>query len=296
MNSIAKDKLASPANERFYWATMSPPVVTLTIAGSDCCAGAGIQADLKTFSLFGIHGLTAISSVVVQTPQTVHSYHEVSPATLAEQIQVLLDSYPVAAIKTGLLATAAHISVVADVLTGSRIPLVVDPVLSASSGTDFAPRETIQAYRERLLPLASLATPNLPEAIRLLERENSRPSEELCPIKIAGALAELVGVPILLTGGHSAVEKLVTDIFYRNSSAREFTHRWIDLPSTHGTGCTYSAAITSLLALGYDLEEAIPKAQSLMDHVLETSYRWPPEEGAQEILALNQLPPGPDGF
>ena len=295
-NSIAKDKLACPANERFYWATMSPPVVTLTIAGSDCGAGAGIQADLKTFSLYGIHGLTAISSVVVQTPQKVHSYHEVSPATLAEQIQILLDSYPVAAIKTGLLTTSFHISAVADVLAGSEIPLVVDPVLSASSGTDFGPQEVIQAYMEKLLPMASLATPNLPEAIRLLGLNNHLAPEELPPSKAAEELAEILEIPILLTGGHSVAENMVTDIFYRNGKAREFTHPWVDLPSTHGTGCTYSAAITSLLALGHGLEQAIPKAQSLMDHVLETSYRWPQEKGEQAISALNQLPPGPDGF
>ena len=102
---------------------MSPPVVTLTIAGSDCCAGAGIQADLKTFSLLGLHGLTAISSIVVQTPLKVHGYQEISPETLTAQIQVLLETYRIAAIKTGLLGSSSHISAVAAALTGTEIPV-----------------------------------------------------------------------------------------------------------------------------------------------------------------------------
>ena len=144
---------------------MSPPVVTLTIAGSDCCAGAGIQADLKTFSLLGLHGLTAISTIVVQTPFKVHSYQEVSPETLTEQIQVLLESYPIAAIKTGLLGSSSHISAVAAALTGTKIPVVIDPVLSASSGADFGSPAAIEAYMTELLPLALVTTPNLPEAL-----------------------------------------------------------------------------------------------------------------------------------
>ena len=113
---------------------MSGPPVALSIAGSDCCAGAGIQADLKTFSLLGVHGVTAVSTVVTETPWEVHGSHHLSPAALQEQILVLLDCYPVAAIKTGLLGTASHIAVVAELLEKHQLPLVVDPVLSSSTG------------------------------------------------------------------------------------------------------------------------------------------------------------------
>ena len=270
---------------------MSAPVITLTIAGSDCCAGAGIQADLKTFSLLGVHGLTAISTIVVQTPLKVHSYQEASPEILKEQINVLLDSYRVSAIKTGLLGSASHISAVADALAGTEIPLVVDPVLSASSGTDFGSPETVEAYVTELLPTALVTTPNLPEALRLLGEGYDSGSEEPCPSEIAKQLSDLLGISVLLTGGHSVSEEVVTDTLHHNGTVLEFTHPWIDLPSSHGTGCTYSAAITGLLAQGYGLKEAIPKAQSLMDHVLRNSYQWPSVNGTPEIRALNQLPP-----
>ncbi len=270
---------------------MSAPVVTLTIAGSDCCAGAGIQADLKTFSLLGVHGLTAISTIVVQTPLKVHSYQEASPEILKGQINVLLDSYRVSAIKTGLLGSASHISAVADVLAGTEIPLVVDPVLSASSGTDFGSPETVEAYVTELLPTALVTTPNLPEALRLIGEGYDSGSEEPCPSEIAKQLSDLLGISVLLTGGHSVSEEVVTDTLHHNGTVLEFTHPWIDLPSSHGTGCTYSAAITGLLAQGYGLKEAIPKAQSLMDHVLRNSYQWPSGNGTPEIRALNQLPP-----
>ena len=275
---------------------MSPPVVTLTIAGSDCCAGAGIQADLKTFSLLGLHGLTAISTIVVQTPFKVHSYQEVSPETLTEQIQVLLESYPIAAIKTGLLGSSSHISAVADALTGTKIPLVIDPVLSASSGADFGSPAAVEAYMTELLPLALVTTPNLPEALRLLRQNHDLDSERPCPNEIAKELSSSLDISVLLTGGHSVTEGLLTDTFYSRGTTREFTHPWIDLPSSHGTGCTHSAAITGLLALGYDLEKAIPMAQALMTHILTTSYHWPLEERSQEIHALNQLPPKSANF
>ena len=275
---------------------MSPPVVTLTIAGSDCCAGAGIQADLKTFSLLGLHGLTAISSIVVQTPLKVHSSQEVSPEILAAQIQVLLETYRIAAIKTGLLGSSSHISAVADALTGTDIPLVVDPVLSASSGTEFVSPEAVDAYMTELLPLALVTTPNLPEALRLLRQNPHLDSEGPCPTEITKELSNALGISVLLTGGHSVTEGLLTDTLYSRGTIHEFTHPWIDLPSSHGTGCTHSAAITGLLGLGLELEQAISMAQALMAHVLKTSYQWPLEEGPQEIHALNQLPPKPANF
>ena len=114
---------------------MSAPPVALTIAGSDCSAGAGIQADLKTFSLLGVHGLTSVTAIVAETPREVHGTHPLPPALLRKQIDILLRAYPVAAVKTGLLGTAEHVAAVAELLEGTDIPLVVDPVLSSSTGT-----------------------------------------------------------------------------------------------------------------------------------------------------------------
>ena len=269
---------------------MDAPVVSLTIAGSDCCAGAGIQADLKTFSLLGIHGLTAISTVVAQTPSQLYHHQEVSALILKEQIEVLLAHYPVAAIKTGLLGSATQIAIVADILGETDLPVIVDPVLGASSGTDFGSQEVIQAYMERLLPLAHVATPNLPEALRLLGKTDRPESEPTSPVTIARELTERLSIPILLTGGHSMSANHATDILCTIEDTREYSHARIDLQSAHGTGCTYSSAIAGFLALGHELREAIPKAQLLMRHVLTTSYQWPDPENGKEIRALNQLP------
>ncbi|MFT6596570.1 MAG: hydroxymethylpyrimidine/phosphomethylpyrimidine kinase, partial [Akkermansiaceae bacterium] len=144
--------------------------VALTIAGSDCSAGAGLQADLKTFTSFGVHCLTAVSCVVSETPLTVNQIHPVPPVILQDQIRLLLASYPVAAIKTGMLYSKAHIVAVCELLADTGIPLVVDPVMVASTGDPLLVDVALEAISERLLPLATVITPNLPEAGILLGR------------------------------------------------------------------------------------------------------------------------------
>ena len=182
---------------------------------------------------------------------------------------MLLANYPVAAIKTGLLGSATQIAIVADILGETDLPVIVDPVLGASSGTDFGSQEVIQAYMERLLPLAHVATPNLPEALRLLGKTDQ--PEPASPVTIGRELTERLSIPILLTGGHSMSANHATDILCTIEDTREYSHARIDLQSAHGTGCTYSSAIAGFLALGHELREAIPKAQLLMRHVLTTS-------------------------
>ena len=270
---------------------MSGPPVALSIAGSDCCAGAGIQADLKTFSLLGVHGVTAVSTVVAETPRKVHGTHHLSPAALQEQILALLDCYPVAAIKTGLLGTAAHITAVAEVLEEQEKPLVVDPILSSSTGTVFASGDVVSAYRERLLPLASLVTPNLPEAEQLLgSRIRPENPDEHPALETTRQLGEQLGTAILVTGGHSVWKEEATDILYHQGKVYFYSAPWIDLPSAHGTGCAYSAAITGYLAHGLDLVKSIGSARPMITRMLETSYTWPPGIGNEELRALNQLP------
>jgi len=273
---------------------MSAPPVALTIAGSDCSAGAGIQADLKTFSLLGVHGLTSVTAIVAETPREVHGTHPLPPALLRKQIDILLRAYPVAAVKTGLLGTAEHVAAVAELLEGTDIPLVVDPVLSSSTGTQFASDKVVSAYEEQLLPLASLLTPNLPEAEKLLGYEAVPGlSVEKNPLEAAGRLSRKVGAPVLLTGGHNPRnDHQATDLLYDNGKVITFSRPWIDLPGAHGTGCTYSAAITGCLAHGLDLHDSIEKAKSLITASLKESYNWIRDPEEPELRALNLLPPG----
>ncbi|MHC4923543.1 MAG: bifunctional hydroxymethylpyrimidine kinase/phosphomethylpyrimidine kinase, partial [Planctomycetota bacterium] len=149
----------------------SPPPVALTISGSDCSAGAGLQADLKTFSRFGVHGLTVVTSIMSETPLAVRGIHGVDAAVVQEQIQILLESFPVAAVKTGVLHSSAHVAAVADALSASEAPLVIDPAMLTATREPLMSQGAIDAYKELLFPRASLITPNLDEARYLLGGE-----------------------------------------------------------------------------------------------------------------------------
>lgn len=259
---------------------MSSPPVALTIAGSDCCGGAGIQADLKTFSAFGVHGLTAVTSVVAETPHLVAEIYPVPPATLQAQLQLLLDSYPIAAVKTGMLGSALHVVAVAELLEGRNLPLVVDPVLVASSGHTLSSNDVLRVYRERLLPLATIATPNIPEAAALCPAARSDD---------ALALAQDLGCAVLITGGHRESETEAIDLFSDRASTREFRGPWVRIASAHGTGCTLSAAIAAGLARGEELPDAIDTAKRFVTRALREAYEFH-APGAAELTAINQLP------
>lgn len=258
---------------------MDSPPVALTIAGSDCCAGAGLQADLKTFSAHGVHGLTAVTSVVAETPRAVHAIYPLSPAALQEQLRILLECYPVSAIKTGMLGSAPQVVAVAEILASHQLPLVVDPVMVASSGAALLAPEAVTAYREALLPLATVITPNLPEAA-VLQGGEEPPT--------ARSLAALFGCAVLLTGGHAAAESRAQDVLWHEGVATEFAGEWIEISSSHGTGCTLSAALAANLALGRTLPTAVARAKAFVTRALRDSYAW--EQSGAEIRALNQLP------
>jgi hydroxymethylpyrimidine/phosphomethylpyrimidine kinase len=260
---------------------MAAPPVALTIAGSDCSGGAGLQADLKTFSALGVHGLTAVTAVVAETPHTVHGVYPVDPTMLQEQLRILLDTYPIAAIKTGMLGTAPHVVAVAELLAGREIPLVIDPVMVASSGDLLVPPDAVGAYRERLLPLATLVTPNLPEA-----HEFSDGTAE----PTAQSLAQQLGCAVLLTGGHNVHAESAIDVLCDVETIREYRSPWVTISSSHGSGCTLSAAITANLAHGMDLPSAVECAKEFITRALRESYAWTTREGEGEIRALNQLP------
>lgn len=256
----------------------SPPVA-LTIAGSDCSSGAGIQADLKTFQYFGVFGLTAVTCVVAETPAVVRSVHAVPPAILQDQLRVLLESFPIAAIKTGMLFSKAHIVAVTELLSEHReIPLVIDPVMIASTGAPLLEENAIEAYKKRLFPLATLITPNLDEA-EVLWGAPVRSEAEM--ERAAAELSARHGCAVLLKGGHLQVPECA-DLLWDGGLPAWFRQPRIQGAASHGTGCTLSAAITAQLAGGADLHEAISAAKEYLGLALGTSFSW------GNIAALNQ--------
>jgi hydroxymethylpyrimidine/phosphomethylpyrimidine kinase len=255
--------------------------VALTIAGSDSSAGAGIQADLKTFSALGVYGLTALTCVVAETPGRVSKLEPVSAALVREQIEVLLRAFPVAAIKTGLLFSAEIIREIASALREHRsIPLVIDPVMVATSGDPLLQADAIGIYEQELFPRATLITPNLDEAARLIGRTigDLRAMREAAEI-----LANKFGVSVLLKGGHLAGDQ-ATDLLFLNGSVIEFSAPFSRGIATHGTGCTYSAAITAGLATGLPLKEAVREAKSFISAAIAQHHAW------GNIHALNHSP------
>jgi hydroxymethylpyrimidine/phosphomethylpyrimidine kinase len=256
----------------------SPPVA-LTIAGSDCSAGAGLQADLKTFQHFGVFGLTAVTCVVAETSKVVRSVHAVPPAILQDQLHVLLESFPVAVIKTGMLFSKAHIVAVTEILQQYRgIPLVIDPVMIASTGDPLLEENAIAAYKERLFPLATIVTPNLDEA-EVLWGAPAR--DEHTMERAAHELSARHGCAVLLKGGHLGGPECA-DLLVENDLPAWFRSPRIDTAASHGTGCTLSAAIAANLALGRDLHDAVAASKHYLDATLTTSLAW------EKLAALNQ--------
>jgi len=262
----------------------TPPPVALSIAGSDCSAGAGIQADLKTFQHFGVHGLTAVTCVVSETAEIVRHVHPVPVEVVRDQVSLMLDSFPVTAIKTGMLYSAEHVAAVAALLrVRSGILLVVDPVMIASTGAPLIEAEAIAMYREALLPLATLITPNLPEAETLLGRKIGRGDLE----QAAGELAAEFQTAVLLKGGHLDGPDCVDLLAEKDGTLVRFTAPRLAVRASHGTGCTLSAAIAAKLAAGDPLPAAILRAKEYLGRALSHSYGFPQTSGGL-LGALNQ--------
>jgi len=263
--------------------------VVLTIAGSDSSAGAGIQADLKTFGALSVYGLTAITSIVAETPGLVSKIEAVSAEMVRAQMEVLLKNFPIVAIKTGLLFSGEIVSVVAQTLlshaTRAAIPLVVDPVMVATSGDLLLREDAVEAYERELFPLAALVTPNLDEAARLL----GEPIGDLPAMRNAGArLMEKYRIPVLLKGGHLPGQDAI-DLLFVAGDVVEFSAPFSRGMATHGTGCTYSAAITAGLASGLSLEEAVRRAKKFVTATIAQHLSWKTTSGAS-VHALNHRP------
>jgi hydroxymethylpyrimidine/phosphomethylpyrimidine kinase len=261
-----------------------PLPVALSIAGSDCSAGAGIQADLKTFQHFRVHGLTAVTCVVSETANIVRAVHPVPVDIVRDQVSLMLESFPVAALKTGMLFSAAHVTAVAEILRHHpAVALLVDPVMIASTGAPLLEPDAMDAYRDLLLPLARLITPNLPEAEALL---GEAIPDEAALEPAARRLAEKFGTAVLLKGGHLDGPEC-TDLLVAGNEVRRFSAPRIPVAGSHGTGCTLSAAITAALALGHPLAAAVGISKDYLGLTLKHSYTLVPASG-EAVHALNQ--------
>ena len=235
--------------------------VALSIAGSDSGAGAGIQADLLTFAAQGVYGTTALTCLTAQNPHGVSGVHAAPAAFVIEQCRQVCAHYRPKALKTGMLLNLEIVAAVADFLAENKIPAVIDPVMVASSGAILLSAEAVAAVQAKLLPHATLVTPNLDEATILLGRKTL--GGEHCANE-AMALAKLYSVPFLLKGGHGAGDDLVDVLAWPDGRTVVLTARRIPAIDTHGSGCTLSAAITAQLARGETLEQAVRIAHAYL--------------------------------
>lgn len=245
--------------------------IALTIAGSDSSGGAGVQADLKTFTALGVYGASVITALTAQNTRGVAGIEAVTPAFVLAQLEAVLSDLEVAAIKTGMLANRAIVSAVAARLqeaaaAGRCPPLIVDPVMVATSGDALLADDAVSALKDELAPLAALLTPNLAEAARLLEAELA--STEAAATAQAKALYARLGCPILLKGGHASGTAAV-DLLYDGHDLVRLARPRLDTPHTHGTGCVLAAATTALLARGLALRQAVAGAKAFVWRGLE---------------------------
>jgi hydroxymethylpyrimidine/phosphomethylpyrimidine kinase len=242
--------------------------VAMTIAGSDSGGGAGIQADLRTFAAHGLHGTCAITAVTAQSSVEVRDWVALEPRMVVAQIETVMDDMPVAAVKTGMLARAAIIAAVAEVAERRGLPhLVVDPVMVAKGGQRLLDRDAERIYIERLFPLAAIVTPNLPEAEVLLGLD----VRTLADMHAAAhALKALGPRAVIVKGGH--LEGDAVDVFFDGERTEELRTARIATANTHGTGCTFSAAIAARLAQGASLWDAVCGAKAYLSEAIRRSY------------------------
>ncbi len=249
--------------------------VALTIAGSDSGGGAGIQADLKTFAALGVHGASAIACLTAQNPRRVLGVEPCSPKMLRQQIEAVFEELPPAAVKTGMLFSAENVRVVADFFRnrqsaiGNR-QLVVDPVMVSTSGAKLLEPPAIKILQERLLPLATLVTPNLDET-EILTGHKPASVEEMRAA--ARKIHSRFGCAALVKGGHLRNSREAADIFFDGKTELLLTAPFVKGVRTHGTGCTYSAAICAALALGHDLPRAVEIGKNFVTAAISKSYR-----------------------
>lgn len=237
----------------------------LTIAGSDSSGGAGIQADLKTMTMNGVYAMSVISALTAQNTIGVTQIMEVSPSFLTAQMDAVFTDIPVDAVKIGMVASANLIhEIAAGLKKYDAKNVVVDPVMVATSGAKLINEEAIDSLQKELFPLATLITPNIPEAEVLAKMKINLPEDMVQAAKI---IYEMYGCAVLCKGGHQLND--ANDLLYDASGSHWFYGKRIENPNTHGTGCTLSSAIASNLAKGYSLKDSIQMAKDYLSGALE---------------------------
>jgi len=244
--------------------------VALTIAGSDSGGGAGIQADLKTFAALGVHGASAIACLTAQNPRRVLGIEACSSKMLQQQIEAVFEELNPAAVKTGMLFSAKNVSVVAEFFKGKKCPLVVDPVLASTSGAKLLEPKAVKILKGKLLPLATLVTPNLSEA-EILSGQKISSLEEMR--EAARKIHSQFGCAVLVKGGHLKNAREAADIFFDGEAELLLSAPFVKGIRTHGTGCVYSAAICAALALGHDLPQAVQIGKQFVTAAISESCR-----------------------
>ena len=236
----------------------------LSIAGSDSSGGAGIQADIKTMLANGVFAMTAITALTAQNTTGVRDILEATPAFLGEQIDAVFEDIRPDAVKIGMVSSTQLIEVIAQRLTFHQAKnIVVDPVMVATSGSELMRTDAVAALQEKLIPLAAVVTPNIPEA-QILSGMTIRDAADM--ERAARAIGDSCGCAVLLKGGHSVSD--ADDLLYADGSVQWFRGRRIPNPNTHGTGCTLSSAIAANLAKGYDLDRSVERAKAYISGAL----------------------------
>ena len=237
----------------------------LTIAGSDCSGGAGIQADIKTMTMNGVYAMSAITALTAQNTTGVRKIQESTPEFLEQQIDAVFEDIFPDAVKIGMVSSSEIVCVIADRLKYHKAKnIVVDPVMVATSGSSLMKTDAVNTLIGELLPIATLITPNIPEAEVLsgLSIENKEDMQT-----VAKAISDKYNCAVLLKGGHSIND--ANDLLYANGEYRWFYGKRIDNPNTHGTGCTLSSAIASNLAKGFDIFDSVQRAKEYISCALE---------------------------
>lgn len=236
----------------------------LTIAGTDSSGGAGVQADIKTMTANGVYAMSAITALTAQNTTGVQGIYEVSPDFLAQQLDSVFTDIRPDAVKIGMVSSTGLIEVIAQKLQAYHAEnIVVDPVMVATSGSKLISDDAIGALKERLLPLATVLTPNIPEA-EVLSGMAIRTPDDM--VAAARAISEQYHCAVLCKGGHQLND--ANDLLWRDGTSKWFNGKRIDNPNTHGTGCTLSSAIASNLAKGYDLDASVQKAKNYISGAL----------------------------
>jgi len=257
----------------------------LTIAGSDSGGGAGIQADLKTFASLGVFGMSAITSITAQNTIEVRSVFDLPPDMIRDQIQAVVEDIGVDAAKTGMLHTEQIISVVAEELEKHRFPVVVDPVMIAKSGARLLLEDAMDALKRRMVPLATVLTPNRHEAEALsgLRIENLEDAK-----RAAEKIAELGAKAVLVKGGHIPHQTEAIDVLFTDGSFKTFSAEFISTDTDHGTGCTFSSAIAAELAKGISIDQAVGTAKLFITKALKSGLRLGKGHGPTNPMAWLQ--------